>query len=224
MRTVRVALFTLLAGTLGIGVVVATLAPRDKPIAQSPSAQGQPQGQPRSQPRIELVFAQPFSLDVPYEHTWRKEQPSVLSGWILVIRTDPALLVPRQTADPVLYVGNETAERLNAGDSGNLVVLVPSPLDTNGVPTLDPAAAPIWFGADELPERVDAARIQAELSAALAQRVGPATSTALRSQGQPGTVFALDRSELELHLADLVEFYSPTESDLVAGMRAPILR
>ncbi len=216
MKPVRIALFTLLAATLGIGAVVATLNPADRSLAPSPIAGGHP--------KIELVFAQPFSLDVPYEHTWRQEEPSVVSGWILVLRTDPALLAPRQTAEPVLYVGNETAERLNAGEAGNLVVLVPSPVDSQGVPTLDPTTVPIWFGTSELPERVDAARIQAELSAAIAQGVGPASSTAIRSQGPLGTMFAPDRPELELYLADLIELYSPTESDLVAGLRAPIMR
>src|SRR5690606_11950668 len=86
-----------------------------------------------------VVVARPFQLQTPYTHLWRKEQPAVASGYLFVLRVNPHLVRPRQTAEPVLYVGNQTAERLNVGDDhGNIVVIVPG--------LSDPAAARFWFG------------------------------------------------------------------------------
>ncbi len=216
MKPMRTALATFLAATLAAGAVIATRSSQRQGLSPLPT-------NPGATP-IELVFAQPFALDVPYTHSWRAEAPDASSGWILVLRTDPALLERRQTAEPVLYAGSETGERVNNGDGGNLVVLVPSALGANGLPVLDPTKVPIWFGTPELPERVDAQRIASELALATKQGVGPATSTAIRAQASLGTIFAPDRGDLDSYLADLIELYSPTETDLVAGLRVSITR
>src|SRR5258707_13144593 len=60
-------------------------------------------------PVRDLVFAQAFKLDKSYPHTWRKEQPQVSSGYVLVLAVDPEFVRPKQVAEPVLYVGNQTA-------------------------------------------------------------------------------------------------------------------
>jgi hypothetical protein len=215
MKPMRLTLFTLVAALCVAGAVIATRSVEQQGRSALPTS-------PASAP-VELVFAQPFVIDTPYTHTWRAEAPDVSSGWILVLRANAALLARRQTAEPVLYVEDETAERVNDGASGNLVVLVPSPLDASGRPVLDPAQAHVWFGLPDLPERVDAARIASELALAIQKGVGLVPRVALNTQAQLGTLYAAGRDELEAYLADLIELYSPTESDLVAGLRvAPI--
>jgi hypothetical protein len=181
---------------------------------------------PAATTAIELLASVPFVLDEPYPHEWRREQPSARSGLILVLRADPELARPRQTFEPVLYVGRETAERVNAPENGNLVVLVPAPLDAAGAVALDLATTPIWFGSPDLPERVDAEVIERELALALARGAGPATpAERARLRASAGeTVHARDRLELDPLLADLIEFYSPEETDLVRGLRVPVTR
>jgi hypothetical protein len=216
MNPLRIALPALLVVALAAGAVIATRPAEQnarQPLPATPGAAP-----------VELVFAQPFALDLPYEHTWRAEAPEVASGWILVLRADPALLARRQTAEPVLYVESETAERVNNGDGGNLVVLVPSPVGPSGIPVLDPFQARIWFGTPELPERIDASRIASELALAIQAGVGPAAAASLLAPAPLGTAFAVDRAELDVYLADLIELYSPGETALVAGMRIPIAR
>src|SRR5262245_55713327 len=122
----------------------------------------------QSSPVRDILFAQAFRLDKPYTHTWRKEQPQVSAGYVLVLAVDPEFVRPQQTPEPVLYVGDQTAERINAGDvSGRLVVLVPSAANSRGEIALDLNKALIWFGGTELPERVDAAQVNAEAGAAI---------------------------------------------------------
>lgn len=205
----------LLAGALLVGGVTATLDQKDRklvPLPADPSAA-----------HIEILQALPFQLDEPYTDWWRKEQPEVRSGMILVLRTDPDLIRTRQTAEPVLFVGEETAERCNdGGDSGNLVALVPAPVDAAGQVELDLRTTPIWFGRRDLPERIDAAAISAELSIALAHGVGPAPlSERARTRPALETLYAHDRDELDLTIADLIELYSPTEVDLIDLLRQP---
>ena len=87
----------------------------------------------------EVVYARSFELDQGYKFEWRKEQPLVKKGVILVLKVDPDLVYPRQIAEPVLYVGDQTAERVNIGyKSGHVVAIVPGEVDLN--------KAMIWFG------------------------------------------------------------------------------
>ena len=179
---------------------------------------------------VELLEAVPFVLEESFVHTWRKDQPSYRAGYLIALRADPDLIRPRQTAEPVLYVGEQIAERCNAGtESGSLICLVPAPLRPNGTVDLDLDTTAIWFGAPELPERLDAAAIRAAHLNALLQGVGPAPlSPGLRraqSAVAPNAgVFARDRDELDLSIADLIERYSPMETELVQGMRVPLTR
>ncbi len=92
-------------------------------------------------PVRDLVFAQAFKLDKSYTHTWRKEQPLVSSGYVLVLAVDPEFVRPKQVAEPVLYVGNQTAERINAADvSGRLVVIVSAQCPRRGRPGFEQRA------------------------------------------------------------------------------------
>ena len=173
-------------------------------------------------PVRDLVFAQAFKLDKSYTHTWRKEQPQVLAGYVLVLAVDPEFVRPKQVAEPVLYIGNQTVERINAGDvSGRLVVIVPSTVNSRGEVDLDLSSAPIWFGTAELPERIDAAQLNAELNAALRKGVKPLARErvqgALRRGGK--SLRLPNREALQLRIADLVQQYSPNETDLIRGLK-----
>lgn len=173
-------------------------------------------------PVQDILFAQPFRLDKPYTHSWRKEQPLVKAGYLLVLAVDPEFVRPLQTAEPVLYVGDQTAERINAGDvSGRLVVLVPSSSNSQNDPTLDLSKALIWFGAPELPERIDAARVNVEINAALNRGAKPwpaeKVRVALRRGGR--ALHLRNREALEHRLATLLQEYSPNETDLIRGLR-----
>lgn len=209
---------TLLSVTLlllFVGGVAGTLLASRAP--QAPEATT-----PRDLPAaaLELLEARAFVVDEPFVHEWRAEQPLVSAGYLLVVRVPDELALPRATFEPVLFVGDETAERVNAPRAGaNLVLLVPA-AERGGRVDLDLARAPIWFGSLELPERVDAARIAAERRAAEARGIGPARSAPrvrAASTGEP--IRVRTRRELDAYLADLVELWSPEETDLVRQLR-----
>ena len=182
---------------------------------------------------FELLYARPFILQEAYEHSWRKETPMVSSGYVLVLRADAERIRPRQVYEPVLFVGGQTAERVNApqsetAETAQLVVVVPAPLDEEGKVDLDPWKVPIFLGSKVLPEDVDEKRIQLELTQAKRLGVpGPKVPkvSGLAAVTQPKQVLRLaDRNALQLELASLIEFYSPEEIDLVNGMRVPVTK
>jgi len=205
MKLLLSAAGTVAAGLILVGTVVATRtsAPEQGDLPPLPAV-------PQTTP-IEVVFAQPFTLEEPGVHTMRAEQPSYLEGMLLVLRTDPERWRVRQSYDNVLYVGAETAERVNLGDgSGHLVVIVPGPLDL--------ASARVFLGEPELPERVTKAEAERQLALAVAAGVPPLGSALARVTTAP-PVFAADELELRLHASYLVERYSPDEQDLIASLR-----
>ena len=168
---------------------------------------------------LELLEARPFVVDEPFVHEWRAEKPLVRAGYLLVLRVPAELALPRATAEPVLFVGEQTAERVNAPREGqNLVLLVPAP-ERNGRVELDLARTPIWFGSLELPERIDAARIAGERATALAAGLGPVRQGPRLARASEEPIRVRTRRELDLYLADLVEEYSPEEEDLVRQLR-----
>jgi hypothetical protein len=194
-----------LAITLAAGVLIA----RGLASRQERSLPAAPLGE-RPTGVIAILDARPFAVDEPFVHEWRAEKPLVDAGYLMALEVDPELARPRQTYEPVLYVGEQTAERCNAPEQGGvLIVLVPAPLDARGRVALDLDTAPIWFGSLELPERVDAARIARELAAARAAGIGPARKAAhdLRT-GPADTIHARTRWELEAYVEDWVERYS----------------
>lgn len=165
---------------------------------------------------INVLEAHPFRLDAAAVHEYRAERPAYDRGWLLVLETDPVLLTPRQTFEPVLYVGDETAQRVNVGDvTGRLVVIVPE-LDGS----IDPAAAPVYFGEPDLPERVTRAAARAELQAARDRGV---TGHGPLGDRVREPVQVRDAWELTHFAAGLVEKHSPVETDLISGLRAPLL-
>ena len=164
----------------------------------------------------EVVYARPFELEQGYKFEWRKEQPLVKEGVILVLKVDPDLVYPRQIAEPVLYVGDQTAERVNIGyKSGHVVVIVPGEVDLK--------TAPIWFGTPELPERCTAKTIKAEKKMAERAGIKPAAKTQLDSAQEKGgkRLKVKDRYELRSELASLIAEHAPDEKELVEGLQVP---
>jgi hypothetical protein len=173
----------------------------------------------------ELVMARPYVLDQGYVHTWRADKPKVSTGYLLVLRANPVLVTPVQSAQPVLCVGNQTAERINVGDeSGYVIALVPCVLDDPKDPNhLDLATSEIWFGNRELPERMTPRLIAAERRVAQAQGITSFAAEQLEAATERGgeTLRVLDKMELLRRAADLIEQYSPQETDLIEQLRLP---
>jgi hypothetical protein len=176
---------------------------------------------------LDVLFAQPYVLDEAYVHSWRAERPLTDAGFLLVLEVEEAFTVPRNTEESVLYVGEEVAERINWGaGSGRVIALVPAPLDAEGAPVFDLESALIFYGNPGLPERVDAALVQAELAAARAAGVKALSAagalSALEAGG--GQERFTDRTALERHAAQLLLEYSPNEVELAESLLAPLLR
>jgi hypothetical protein len=182
--------------------------------------EGMPKLPSTPSPVLEIVEAVPFVLDASYTHDMRKDQRDVTRGHVLVLRCDPAYLLRRQTAEPVLVAGAETGERINIGfESGLLVVIVPEwkAKGKDGVEqAVDPVTTPIYFATPELPERVDAAWIAAEGAKAQAAGIGPAP---LRADARGAARSFADRDALNRFLAGVVERHAPTEGECVAALR-----
>ena len=168
----------------------------------------------------DIVFAQPFTLDQGEVSTWRADRPMVTSGYIIVLKVNPDLVYPRQTAEPVLYVGDTTAERLNVGyRSGHVVAVVGGPI--SGEQAMDLSKVKIWFGTPELPERVDAARIAQE--SALADAAGIKPFSADKIQGlldQNETLSEANKAGILDEVASLIRRFSPQEEELAVSYEA----
>ncbi len=201
---------------LSIASLVCLLAAAAFALSTAPAVQDGPAELPEDPLSIpvEVVEAHPFRLLNPATHYYRAEQPAYDSGLLLVLDVaDKSLLTPRQTLDPVLYVGDETAERINSGsESGYLVVVVPDAT----IASL--TESPVFFGTPELPERVTKATAEAELSAALAKGIRPSQGM---TKAQPEEVLLEDAYQLRVHSSLLIEAYSPNEQDLIRSMRFP---
>lgn len=221
-------------------ILISILASLQSAPNKAPGAVAGPQAQPvpprqiEGMPKVpatpasvvEVIAAIPFVLEKPYEHDMRKDRHEVTRGHVLVLRCDPAYLLRRQTAEPVLVAGAETAERVNIGfDAGVLVAIVPewkSKADDGVERAVDPLSMPIFFATPELPERVDAAWIAAELAkAGKAGIAAPAVAAGARDAEQRlgAAQRFVDRDALNRALADLVERHAPTERECVAALR-----
>ncbi|MEM7308096.1 MAG: hypothetical protein AAF682_15565 [Planctomycetota bacterium] len=177
---------------------------------------------------VRLLFAQPFFLDDSYAHAWRSDQPTASAGYLIAVSADQDVLPVRQVHNPLLFVGDMPVERINeASASGVYIGLVPSAVDANGELTLDLTEAPIhWAKPDVLPEALTPAKAQAVLaeavtSGAVAQRAD-LVEQAFEEAG--GAVYLPNHGMLYRYAADVIERYSPTETDLVSGLRAPLVR
>lgn len=164
---------------------------------------------------IDVVYAQQFFLREGYTHFWREEKPFVKNGTLVIFKVNPLLVVPRNIAEPVLYVGNQTAERLNSGsESGYVVAIVPGDIDL--------AKSRAWFGSAELPERVNEKVIAQETELANKQKIASLNADVVRSVTQQPIEMPDLATLLRDHVAELVLKYSPSEKALVDAWRLPV--
>lgn len=153
-------------------------------------------------PANELILARNFTMVNDFPYTWRAERPAVRRGTVFVVRVDPALIRPRQTAEPVLFAGRQTAWRVSPyNDAGIVVAFVPG--------RFDPSSDPVWFGTPDLPERIDTAAVGRETVLAEAAGIRPfgpgAVENALEAGG--GEIELAGRGELLQILHELVLLY-----------------
>jgi len=189
------------------------------PAAQAPALR---QGSVRK-----ILFARPFTVAEPYAHVWRREQPSVSAGWLLVIEVDPSMTEPHQRAMPVLLVGDQTVECVNFGQPlGNVVAILPAAVDESGVPEHDWAENPTWFGPPDLPERVDASWIARAREGVRAEERITFTSAEIASARERGgaVLHVADRVGLERAAAGLILEYSPRERALAESLLVPLIK
>jgi hypothetical protein len=167
----------------------------------------------------DVVLARPFALEKGYEFAWRQDKPLVTEGYILVLKVAPALVYPRQVAEPVLYAGDTTVERVNVGyGSGHVVVIMPCKVaETDLNKTL------IWFGTPELPERVTAKTIAAERQKA--ERAGllaPSKASVDAARAKGGARLEVkDYDGLRRALAPVIKQYAPDETELANNLLVP---
>lgn len=199
----------LLAG-VAVVALVAVLATGESPTNQAAAAAPLPRAP------FKLLHAETFQVNKPFVHQWRADRPQVTSGWLLVIEGDADELKPIQYLEPVLYVGAQTADRVNAGTSGRLVVIVPGDFRLQD--------APIFLGEEALPEAMDQFRIDAALKGAVAAGVVAPSGQAIRDAVVAGVNSYPSDFELRLRAIDLVEIHSPKERDLIRGWRVPRIK
>lgn len=177
---------------------------------------------------VVLIAAQPFVLDEPTAYDYRADQPTMAAGYVLVVSTDPEILPVRQTHNPLLFVGDMPVERFNGDDESRVFIgFVPSPVTPQGELTLDLAATPIfWAYPQVLPEALTPERAAEELASAVSIGASPPTAEQVRSAlAQGGAAVHLGGyGELRRYAVDVVERHSPGETDLIAGLRVPILK
>lgn len=168
----------------------------------------------------DIVFAQPFVLEQGEATTWRAEKPVVSSGYILVLKVNPDLVYPRQTAEPVLYVGDTTAERMNVGYRSGYVVAVVG-ADVTGEQAMDLSKVKIWFGTPELPERVDANRVAQESALADAAGIKPFSADKIQALlAQNETLREANKAGILDDVAALIRRFSPQEDELAVSYDA----
>jgi hypothetical protein len=163
---------------------------------------------------IDVLEIQPFRLKEGYRYNWLQSRPFVSDGLLVVLKVDPSQVVPRNAAEPVLYAGDVTVQRLNQGDrSGFVIGIIPGDVDL--------AAEPIWFGRPELPERVTPEIIKEQRALADSAGIKPFGADKIKSVLRD-PIDAENLAELlRGPAADLVLKYAPDEKDLADTWRLP---
>jgi hypothetical protein len=159
----------------------------------------------------DLLYARPFTLEQPAIHDWHKDKPEYTEGYLLVLEVDPALVYPRQTGMPVLYVGDTTAHVFNVGaESGRIVVLAPGKVDLS--------KAPIWFGTPYLPGEVDHQMASNERTKANNAGIKPYAAEKVKAANERGksALAVEDAKDLSPEIGRLIQEYAPDEESLAA--------
>jgi hypothetical protein len=166
-------------------------------------------------PVLDVLEIQPFRLKEGFDYDWLKSRPFVSDGLLVVLRVDPSLVVPRDTAERVLYAGDRTVQRLNRGHvSGFVIGIIPGDLDLT--------AEPIWFGRPQLPGRVTPEVIQQERTLADSVGIKPFSAEKIEAARRDGVEAEDLAALLRGPGADLVLKYAPDEKDLAESWRLPV--
>ena len=113
-----------------------------------------------------VVWAQPFTLDVPERWTMTRQEHELSRGWLVEVRAPAELLQARAVGQPVLFADTTAALPLHPPLVASCAVVV--------VPVATDREVRRWyFGSPLLPERLDAARADEELQAAIDAGVPP---------------------------------------------------
>lgn len=168
----------------------------------------------------DLIYTRTFTLEKGFKFFWSKEKPNVTTGMVLVLKVDKALVYPRAVATPILYVGDQTAHRVNDGHkSGYVIAVVPGEIDLT--------KQPIWFGAPDVPWKVNAKKIESERALADKADIKPFSEEkvkAARDKGGERVTLADHSALLREVVAPLIEEYSPQEKNLADDFRRPALK
>lgn len=164
----------------------------------------------------DVLYVRPFELDTGFLFTWVPERPMIDRGVIVVLSVDPRLVVPKNSAEPVLYAGDRVVERLNWGhQSGHVIAIIPGSFDVT--------SEPIWFGSPGLPGRVSRDQVRSELTTIRGTVEKISTSRAATITAPE--IHAKDFAELlRGEVAELVLRFSPQESELAEKWRLPEAR
>lgn len=163
----------------------------------------------------DVVLIQPFTLKESYRHDWRAERPWVASGTLVVFKVNPDYVFPRNAAEPVLYAGFQTAQRLNYGnESGYVVAIIPGDIDLS--------REPVWFGDRQLPEWVNAQTIEAQRAKADRAGIKPFDAEKVRAVTRERVGSGDLASLLREQVAELVLKYSPQEKALAETWLLPV--
>jgi hypothetical protein len=168
---------------------------------------------------VHLLFAQPFHLDQAYRYAWLQDGPMVSEGWLIAVSTDAQVAAVTDTHDELLFAGAMPIERINeASESGVVIGIVPSAVDLSSTPIF-------WAKPEILPEALTSEDAEATLAAATsAGVVAQAKGVVQRAQQDGGgPVYVATQGMLYRYAADVIERYSPQESDLISGLRAPLV-
>ena len=208
MKTITLVVSSLALASLATVPMVNGQEPATSPDAAPSAAESLPAIPATPAAVDELIYARKFTLQEGYKFSWCNEKPTVTSGYLLVLKVNPDLVFARQVAEPVLYVGEQTAERLNIGyRSGHVIAIAPGNLDL--------AKALMWFGTPDLPERVDANMAKAELGLAKTAGIEPFTAKQIEAALARGGEELTGSNVVDVLrvAADLVRKYSPAEEE-----------
>ena len=149
-----------------------------------------------------LLHVSQFEIAEPFPFTWHADRLPVERGTILVIEVAPELIRPRQTAEPVLYVGDQPAWRAGGyNPAGIVVAFVPGQVDLG--------EAPVWFGSPELPERVTPEIATRELALARAAGIRPFDRRSVQRAAAAEVQDLRDRTQLLIGLEELARRFIP---------------
>ena len=160
---------------------------------------------------ITLRYAQTVEIEKSFTYDWNADRQQVSNVTILVVEVRPEKTGLPQVGMPVLYVGSTPAARIHPGGHDNHLVVYVA-----GKPDL--ATTPIFWGPDELPERVTPQKGQQYQ----AEMAGSAVKKTVLSAVQRPHMSVSDQTSLLRYMATLIDKYAPADRAFSEGIRGTI--